>query len=120
MSRDEKAKDDLLFSGRGSPALLSLNEPALRLLHERYSESFAITHKENQVHLFLIKVRLWSLVWTFTPRDFASEKIKVSDVLDWIESGMKNENPEFLAKIDAAVVWAKERIKRKIYEFPAR
>ena len=104
MSGNEKAKDDLLFSGRVSPALLSLNEPALRLLHERYSESFAITrNKENQVHLFLIKVGLWSLVWTFTSKDFGSDKIEVSNVLDRIESTMKNEDPEFLAKLDPSV-----------------
>ena len=32
-----------LLSDRGFPALMSLKEPALRMLKERYSESFAMT-----------------------------------------------------------------------------
>ena len=51
---------------------------------------------------------------------FCLEEDDVSDVLDHIESAMKNENPELLARIDASVVRAKERIKKKIDEFAAR
>jgi hypothetical protein len=118
MPGNEKAKDDLLFSGRGSPAFMSLNEPALKLLHERYSETFAITHNnENQVHLFLIKVGLWSLVWTFTPRDFASEKIEIPQVLDMIEETLEGGNSDFQKSLDAAVVRANDRMRRRIDAF---
>jgi hypothetical protein len=65
-----RKNEDSLFSGRGSPALMSLKEPALRMLRERYAESFAVTSgKDNQIHLFLVKLSLWGLVRTFVPRD---------------------------------------------------
>ncbi|MDG6906158.1 MAG: hypothetical protein JRN20_10280 [Nitrososphaerota archaeon] len=121
MSKGDKSKDNLLFSGHGSPALMSLSEPAFELLHERYHETFAITHnRQDQVHLFLIKVGLWSLVWTFTPRDFGSDKIEISDVLERLEVIMKSDNREFLSKLDAAVSGASERIKKKINRFASK
>jgi len=111
-------RDDPLFSGRGSPALMSSKEPALNLLRERYSDTFALTrHNDKQVHLFLIKVGLWSLVWTFTPRDFGSDAVEIWQVLDRVENTLKNGDPEFLAKLDAAVAKANERIKNKVDEF---
>jgi hypothetical protein len=109
--------DDPLFSGRGSPAFMSLKEPALKLLHERYSESFALTRvNEKQVHLFLVKVGLWSLVWTFVPRDVGTDNIQIDQALLFIENAMKKENP-FVAKLDSSVAKAKERIGKKISEF---
>lgn len=102
---------------RGSPALMSLNEPALKMLHERYKETFAITQRnEKQVHLFLIKIGLWSLVWTFTPRDSGSDKIEIRFVLDLLERTLKGES-EFLSKLDASVVRANGRIGKKKDEF---
>ena len=121
-SKYKKSGDDPLFSGRGSPALMSLKEPALRLLRERYSETFAITRgNEKQVHLFLIKIGMWSLVWTFTPRDIPDKQdyIGIDDVLQSIEATLKGGNPEFSGKLDAAVSKAKDRIKKRADEFRA-
>lgn len=106
--------NDDLFSGRGSPAFLSPKEPAIKLLKERYSESFALTNgKENQVHLFLIKVGLWSLVYTFTPRDVSSEKIDIPTVLLFLENSIVA-GSSFVSKLDSAVSKACERIRQKI------
>ncbi len=99
---------------------MSLKEPALRLLRERYSETFAITSsQEKQIHLFLIKYGLWSLVRTFVPKDFNSEKIEISDVLSLIENalnGFENEKP-LLVSLDSTVKAARERISSKAREF---
>ncbi|MHB1868461.1 MAG: hypothetical protein ACYCPP_05890 [Nitrososphaerales archaeon] len=118
---DKKANDDPLFSRRGSPALMSSKEPALNLLRERYSETFALTKgNEKQVHLFLVKVGMWSLVWTFTPRDVnREEEIGLDEVLQRIESTLKGGSPEFLARLDASVQKAKDRIKNKAEQFRA-
>jgi hypothetical protein len=114
-------KDDPLFSGRGSPALLSLKEPALRLLHERYSETFAITQnrEKKQIHLFLIKHSLWALVRTFVPKDISSDGITVPDVLDLIESALKGsaESGLLLSSLDASVEKARSRLESKAREF---
>ncbi len=123
-SKDSNPKgggDDPLFSGRGSPALMSSKEPALNLLREKYSDTFALTrNNDRQVHLFMIKVGLWSLVWTFTPRDFGSDTVEIGQVLDRIEKTLKNGDSEFLAKLDAAVAKANERIKNKVDAFSMR
>ena len=68
----------------------------------------------------MIKVGLWSLVWTFTPRDFGSDTVEIRQVLDRIEKTLKNGDPELLAKLDAAVAKANERIKNKVDEFTMR
>jgi len=119
---NKKASDDPLFSGRGSPALMSSKEPALRLLKERYSETFAVTQaNERQIHLFLVKIGMWSLVWTFTPRDVNKEdEIGIDDTLQRIERTLKGGDPEFLARLDASVLKAKDRIKNKAEQFRAR
>ncbi len=110
------SKDDPLFSGRGAPALISSKEPALHLLRERYSESFAITKGSgDRVHLFLIKIRMWSLVWTFTSREMGSNA-DINSVLKYLESAPAR-NPQFMEKLDASVSKAKKRIEAKANEF---
>lgn len=118
------AADDELFSGRGSPAFMSSKEPAIRLLKERYSESFAFTFgtREKQVHLFLIKLGLWSLVLTFTPRDLEyidakTEKIEIDDALRIIEDSLSGRNPAMTERLDASVKKSLERIKKRLDEF---
>jgi hypothetical protein len=116
--------DDSLISGRGAPALMSPKEPAIRMLRDRYSESFALTQgqREGQVHLFLIKLGMWALVWTFTPKDFLSERALSSDekkfgmkeVLKLIESAMNGTNSVFEQKLDDSVSKALERMRFKI------
>ncbi len=93
---------------------MSSKEPAIKLLKERYSESFALTKgKENQVHLFLIKVGLWSLVYTFTPRDVSSETIDIPSVLSFLENSIITSS-EFVSKLDSAVAKSSERIRQKV------
>jgi hypothetical protein len=118
------SKDDDLFSGRGSPAFMSPKEPAIRLLKERYSESFAFTggSRENQVHLFLIKLGLWSLVLTLTPRDLKYIKpdvrdIEMPDALRVIEDALSGKNPIVAERLDESVKKSLERIKKKLQEF---
>jgi hypothetical protein len=114
-----------LFSGRGTPALMSEKEPAIRLLKERYHESFAITRgaREGQVHLFLIKLGMWALVWTFTMKDAnrssreqKSGKFGIQDALKIIESAVNGKNVDFLQKLDLAISKALERIRSRIEE----
>jgi hypothetical protein len=117
---DVPRKDDPLFSGRGSPALMSLKEPALRMLRERYSESFAVTSgKENQIHLFLIKLSLWALVRTFVPKDLdqSAKSIRIGDALSLIENALNGSDPELLQSLDTSVSKARSRITAKAEEF---
>ena len=95
----------LLFSGRGSPALMSLKEPALRLLTEKYSERFAVTRGDGErVHLFIIKFSLWGLVRTFVPKDLGPEvkTISISDSLTFMESALNGENEKLRENLDAS------------------
>jgi len=113
-------KDDPLFSGRGSPALMSIKEPALRLLSERYSERFAITRGEGErVHLFLIKFSLWGLVRTLVPKDVSPEAktITIADALGLVESALTGKNEKMLESLEVAVPKAKSRILTKADEF---
>jgi hypothetical protein len=111
-----------LFSGRGPPALMSTKEPAINMLKERYRESFAITKgiREGQVHLFLIKQGMWSLVWTFTARDLdrlnfiETKRFEIRDALKILESELSKENSIFLKKLDLGVSNALNRIQSKI------
>lgn len=94
---------------------MSPNEPAIRLLRERYSESFALTKgKDNTIHLFLIKVGLWSLVYTFSKRDV--EKLDLPSVLSYLEETISSASL-FLLTLDNCVSKAKERIKSKVDEY---
>lgn len=111
------------FAGRGAPALMSTKEPAIRMLKERYSESFAITQgaREGQVHLFLIKLGMWALVWTFTAKDIIAEpsssvevKFDIQDALTTIESALSGGDVDFQQKLDHAVSKALQRIRSKI------
>jgi hypothetical protein len=115
------------FSGRSFPALLSLKEPAIRMLKERYSETFAVTHGSNgnQIHLFIIKERMWALVWTFTPRDVSDSSYKSKEfgldvALFVIEDAMTGRNTSMLEKIDRSVRNACDRIKAKTHELGSR
>ncbi|MGI0080250.1 MAG: hypothetical protein ACRECH_11550 [Nitrososphaerales archaeon] len=110
-----------LFTGRGSPAFMSTKEPAIRLLRERYSESFAITVSASmgQTYLFLIKTGLWALVSTFTRRDYNgdSQHFGVPETLEIIGNTLEGKNENSLARMDTCVKNAIERIQRKIAEF---
>jgi hypothetical protein len=125
MSSESSARknEDSLFSGRGSPALMSLKEPALKMLRERYLESFAVTAgKENQIHLFLIKTSLWALVRTFVPKDIdkTAKTIRIAQALSLIENALNGSNPELMESLDASVSKARSRITAKAEEFGAR
>lgn len=116
-----------LLSGRGTPALMSLKEPALRMLKERYSESFALTQgiKQSQIHLFMIKTGMWALVWTFTPKDSPEPSIDrgkfgLDEALHVIEEAMLGKNKGMLEKLDRGVSNALERIRVKTNEFKVR
>jgi hypothetical protein len=119
-SSDPEISTRNLYGGRGSPALMSLKEPALRLLKARYSETFAITQgAETRVHLFLVKMGLWSLVWTFSPRDFQTndKRVETVDVLQLIEKSLSGENAKFLEKLDDSVAKATKRIENKVKRY---
>lgn len=97
---------------------MSVKEPALRLLRERYSETFAISSgREKQIHLFLIKYSLWALVQTFVPKDISSEKIAVGDVLSLIENALNGSDAKLLASLDSSVGRARLRIEAKREEY---
>jgi len=115
----KRISDDPLFSGRGSAALLSLKEPALRMLRERYSETFAITfnREKKQIHLFLIKYSLWALVRTFVPKDVCSVEISVPRVLELIESALTKSDSVLLSSLDSSVEKARLRLVSKAEEF---
>jgi len=117
----KRNSNDPFFSDRGSPALMSLKEPALRLLRERYSETFAITmsREKKQIHLFLIKFGLWSLVRTFVPKDVEADEIEISAVLDLLENALNESNSErsLLVSLDSSVKAARERILSKAKEY---
>ncbi len=115
--------ENTLF-GKSFPALMSLKEPSIRMLKERYSETFAITRGKdgNQFHLFIIKAGMWALVWTFTPRDISnssngSNTFGLGPVLFLIEDALSGRNERMLDKIDRAVRNALKRIKAKADEF---
>jgi hypothetical protein len=101
---------------------MSTKEPAINMLKERYRESFAITKgiREGQVHLFLIKQGMWSLVWTFTARDLdrlnfiETKRFEIRDALKILESELSKENSIFLKKLDLGVSNALNRIQSKI------
>jgi hypothetical protein len=107
--------EDDLFAGRGSPAFMSLKEPAIRLLRETYSESFALTQtkKKGQTHLFLIRFGLWALCYTFTRKNYRGESTSfgIPETLETIESALSGRDPELRAKLDSAIEGAKERIQ---------
>ena len=121
-NRPDNISDDL-FGGRASPALMSDKEPAIQKLRKRYSESFAITKGSgHRIHLFLIKLGLWSVVWTFTPRDLGEnlERITVEQTLKLIDDEMNAQNSLFVSKLDASVSKALNRIEKKAREFSLR
>jgi hypothetical protein len=116
-SKTDDREDDLVFSGYGSAAYMSPKEPAIKLLSERYGETFALTKgTEERIHLFLIKIGLWSLVYTFTPRDLTREGIE--GALDLLEKSLADESALRL-KLDESVQKALERIKGKAQKFGA-
>ena len=120
-SEDERKIGDDMFAGRGRPALMSTKEPAIRLLNEKYSESFAVTSgaRKNQVHLFLIKLGMWALVWTFTSSDLpvdSTHGIPTSQVLQLIESALTGKDPKMKEKLDRAVSLALLRVKKMAEE----
>jgi hypothetical protein len=99
---------------------MSLKEPALRLLRERFSETFALTKgNENQIHLFLIKYGMWALVRTLVPKDIHSQKIGMSEALILLENALNESGTEelLLASLDASVDRARARIETRRKEF---
>jgi hypothetical protein len=113
-------RDDPLFSGRGAPAFMSPKEPAIRLLRERYSESFALVPGSgDRIHLFLVKVGLWALVRTFVPKSLSAgaKGISLDDALKLIENALNGGDPNLLENLDSSVARAKSRIKDKTDEF---
>jgi hypothetical protein len=118
-ARKKNEVPDPLFSGYGSPAYMSIKEPGLRLLHERYGDTFAVTKgTHSRVHLFMIKVGLWALVYTFTPKDLGGgeRRMEITDVLNLLEQSMSN-GSSLGQKIDESVKRAKDRIRIKAQEF---
>ena len=120
MKRDKEQSDDI-FAGRGAPAFMSTKEKAIQLLREKYSESFAFTvgSPGKQVHLFLIKLGLWSLVTTLTPRDLAkdSKEIELGDALQVVEDALSGKKSELAERLDRCVELSLERIKTRLDEF---
>ena len=109
---------DSIFSGYGSPALMSQKEPAIRLLFQTYSESFAFTKgSDDRVHLFMIKLGLWVLVWTFSSKDFDERSSTIATALTLVEKCLTGQNDGFKQRLDKAVVRAQSRLKEKIARF---
>lgn len=98
---------------------MSSKEPSIRLLRERYSESFAVTldAEKGQAYLFLVKLGLWSLVYTFTKKEIPSESFGLSQVLQIIEDAMSGKNIAMRSRLDESVKKALDRIKEKVDEF---
>jgi len=111
---------DNALAGHGAPALMSAKEPAIRLLAERYSEIFALTPgiDRKNTHLFLIRVGLWALVWTFLPRENNDpNKSQIRAALDDLEKALQGNKAELLGRLDSAVAKAKKRIETKTRDF---
>jgi hypothetical protein len=107
------------FAGKSFPALISPNEPAIKLLKERYAETFAFTNgtRKNQVNLFLIKLGMWALVWTFTPKDLRLpgeyKEFKLDQALEIVEDAMTGVDEHMQSKLDQAVALALARVRSK-------
>ncbi|MHB8568137.1 MAG: hypothetical protein ACYC7D_12030 [Nitrososphaerales archaeon] len=117
---DPRDHENEVLLGRGSPALMSPKEPAIKLLTERYSESFALTFgSERRVHLFLVKIGLWSLVYTFVFKEAArSEKSgTMLKALFAIKRALSGEDQNLANKLDKSVEAARVRIKEKVAKF---
>jgi len=99
---------------------MSLKEPALRLLTEKYAERFAVTRGDGaRVHLFVIKFSLWGLVRTFVPKDLGTDvkTLTIWDALSLIESALNGKDEKMRESLDAAVANALSRISSKSHEF---
>jgi len=110
-------EDDPLFSGRGSPAFMSPTEPAIKALKERYKESFAFVNgTEHRVHLFMIKVGLWALVWTFVFMgiDEKSRYALMKAALDKSYVALSGNDDPFLKDLDDAVKSALDRTRKML------
>lgn len=95
---------------------MSIKEPAIRLLRHRYEETFALTYgNDGRIHLFLIKVGLWSLVYTFVFKN-ATKSEQIPMALDRITIALDGRDEQFASKLDKAVLEAKKRIEEKVIQ----
>ena len=71
----------------------------------------------------MIKVGLWSLVYTFVPKDLASRSdnnpvsMTIQHALSLTENALRGDDPNLLSKIDESVSKARTRIKEKVDQF---
>ncbi len=119
VSNSPSGESDDLLAGRGAPALMSLKEPAIRLLKERYSETFALTSDNGRMHLFLIKFGLWALIRTFARKDFeeAEGDNNMHKSLTAIEKALQGKDSDLLRQLDESVERSKKRIQQKAVDF---
>ena len=125
IEQDSTAKNkreiDEVFSGFGAPALMSPKEAAIRLLRENYSESFAFTKgTDKRIHLFIIRIGLWALVYTFTPKDFNRNDLTMPDALRLVEDSLSGKDDSFKETLDNSVRNAQSRLKQKTENFRAK
>ncbi|MCL5067600.1 MAG: hypothetical protein M1368_04525 [Thaumarchaeota archaeon] len=120
-NKESATKGDDPFSGRGSPAFMSLKEPAIRMLRERYAETFALTvgRRQAQIHLFLVKLGMWALVFTFAPQNYkgSSSGFGISQVLEIIELAMSGKDNALKSILDSSVESALARLRSEASEF---
>ena len=117
----DNTNTDASLSGFGAPALMSLKEPAIRLLKERYSESFAFTKgTDKRIHVFLIRIGLWALVYTFTPKDISRSNLDMADALTLVEDSLVGRNDLFKERLDTAIRNATSRLQQMTDTFRTR
>lgn len=83
-------------------------------LQRVYGDRFEVLNgpRPGQVNLFLIRHGLWSLVYTFIPKDFqdGTSSDMVADACRLIDSALNSRNPEFSQKLTTLYLKAKARI----------
>jgi hypothetical protein len=95
-------------------------QSALKALRLRFNEEFELVQgtRKTQSHLFLVKRGLWSLVWTFIPKQLEERAAKpgLKGAAQLIVEALNGGNPEFAKKLEECVASARQRIDEKTSE----
>ncbi len=92
----------------------------LALLEKTFGDKFELAGgtRPNQVYLFLVRRGLWSLVYTFIPKDFKGASEGDVDMMTnacmLLYLALNKGDPEFLGKLTKLYLRAKDRIDSKL------
>jgi hypothetical protein len=91
---------------------------AVKALKLRFSEEFEFVKaaQKRPVYLFLVKHGLWSLVWSFIPKQLEelSTKRDLEGAAHLVIGALNGKNPEFARKLEKCVELAKHRIETRV------